>query len=154
MTPDSQDPVRLGVLGAARIARLLIDAVRPSRKISGAAIASRDRQRATAFARDTGVARVHATYDALLADPEIDAVYAPLPNNLHAEWSIRAANAGKHVLCEKPLASSASEARAMFDAATRNRVHLVEAYPYRPPSRWTGATMQESIDIAPMPRSN
>lgn len=131
MTPDSQDPVRLGVLGAARIARLFIEAVRPSRKISVTALASRDLRRATAFARDTGVTRVHATYDALLADPEIDAVYVPLPNNLHAEWSIRAANAGKHVLCEKPLASSASEARAMFDAAERNGVHLVEAYPYR-----------------------
>ena len=62
---------------------------------------------------------VHSTYEALLADPEIDAVYVPLPNNLHAAWSIRAADAGKHVLCEKPLAATAAEARAMFEAARR-----------------------------------
>ncbi len=81
--------------------------------------------------RTPAFAKVHATYEALLADPEIDAIYNPLPNNLHAEWSIRAAEAGKHVLCEKPLATTAADARAMFDAARRNDVYLVEAYPYR-----------------------
>ena len=75
--------------------------------------------------------QVHPTYEALLADPAIDAIYNPLPNNLHAAWSIRAVDAGKHVLCEKPLATSAADARAMFDAARRNGVYLVEAYPYR-----------------------
>jgi xylose dehydrogenase (NAD/NADP) len=124
-------PLRIGVLGAARIARLFIEAVRPSRKVSITAVASRDADRAAAFARDTGIARVHASYDALFADPEIDAVYVPLPNNLHATWSIRAVQAGKHVLCEKPLAASAADARAMFDAAQRAGVYLVEAYPYR-----------------------
>ena len=74
---------------------------------------------------------MHPTYDALLADPAIDAIYNPLPNSLHAEWSIRALDAGKHVLCEKPLATSGQEARAMFDAAKRNDRHLAEAYPYR-----------------------
>ncbi len=110
---------------------MFVEAVRPSPKIAIAAVASRDVQRATAFARDTGTPRVHSSYDALFADPEIDAVYVPLPNNLHAEWSIRAAKAGKHVLCEKPLAASATEARAMFDAAEQSGVYLVEAYPYR-----------------------
>ena len=124
-------PLRLGILAAARIARLFVEAVRPSRKVVVAAVASRDIQRATAFAGDMAIPRVHASYDALFADPEIDAVYVPLPNNLHAEWSIRAANAGKHVLCEKPLAASAREARAMFEAARKNNVYLVEAYPYR-----------------------
>ena len=124
-------PLRIGILGAARIARLFVEAVRPSQKIVIAAVASRDIQRAKAFASDTGIPRVHASYDALFADREIDAVYVPLPNNLHAEWSIRAARAGKHVLCEKPLAASASEARAMFDAARQHNVYLVEAYPYR-----------------------
>ncbi|HEY7904614.1 MAG TPA: Gfo/Idh/MocA family oxidoreductase [Casimicrobiaceae bacterium] len=131
MTVSPPDRLRIGVLGAARIARLFIDAVRPSRKVAVTAFASRDPGRAAAFARDTGVARTHATYDALLADPDIDAVYVPLPNNLHAQWSIRAAEAGKHVLCEKPLAASATEARAMFAAAHQHGVYLVEAYPYR-----------------------
>lgn len=124
-------PLRLGVLGAARIARLFVEAVKPSAKVVVTAVASRDAERGAAFARDSGIARLHPSYDALLADPEIDAVYVPLPNNLHARWSIRAANAGKHVLCEKPLAASAAEARAMFDAAKSNGVYLAEAYPYR-----------------------
>ena len=101
--------------------------MRGSAKIVVAAVASRDPARAAAFARDTGVARVHPTYDALLADPAIEAVYVPLANALHAEWAQRAAAAGKHVLCEKPLATSAAEARAMVDAAKRHGVYLVEA---------------------------
>ncbi len=124
-------PLRMGVLGAARIARLFVEAVKPSTKVVVMAVASRDVERAAAFARDTGIPRVHASYDALFADPEIDAIYVPLPNNLHPQWSIRAVDAGKHVLCEKPLAPSAAEARAMFDAAKRNGVYLVEGYPYR-----------------------
>jgi predicted dehydrogenase len=94
-------------------------------------VASRDAARATSFAGEMGVPRVHATYEALLGDPEIEAIYVPLPNNLHAAWSIRAAEAGKHVLCEKPLAATAAEARAIFDAARGNGVYVVEAYPYR-----------------------
>jgi predicted dehydrogenase len=123
--------LRIGVLGAANIARLFIDAVRPSRKVAVVAVASRDMARATKFAGETGIARVHSTYESLLADPAIEAVYVPLPNNLHAQWSIRAVEAGKHVLCEKPLAASASEAKAMFDAAKESGVYLVEGYPYR-----------------------
>ena len=128
---NTPDRLRIGVLGAARIARLFTDAVKGSSKVVVTAVASRDADRAAAYARETGIPRVHASYDALFADPEIDAVYVPLPNNLHAQWSIRAADAGKHVLCEKPLAASAAEARAIFDAAKRNRVYVVEAYPYR-----------------------
>jgi len=131
MTMSSDDPLRIGVLGAAKIARLFVEGVRTSSKVAVAAVASRDVARATAFARDVGVAHVHPTYDALLADRDIEAVYIPLPNNLHAAWAIRAADAGKHVLCEKPLAATAAEARAMFEAARRNDVYVVEAYPYR-----------------------
>ena len=131
MTSPSGGPLRIGVLGAARIARLFIEAARPSSKVVITAVASRDRDRGRAFAQDLGIGRVHDNYDALLADTDIDAVYVPLPNNLHAHWSIRAAEAGKHVLCEKPLAASAAEARAMFAAATRHGVYLVEGYPYR-----------------------
>ncbi len=124
-------PVRLGVLGAARIARLFVEAVRPSRKIVVTAVASRDRARASAFAGELGIGRTHDSYEALLADADIDAVYVPLPNNLHAQWAIRAAEAGKHVLCEKPLAANAAEARAIFDAGRRHGVQVVEGYPYR-----------------------
>jgi D-xylose 1-dehydrogenase (NADP+, D-xylono-1,5-lactone-forming) len=131
MTSSPVRPLRIGILGAARIARLFVEAVRPSRKVSVQAVASRDLDRGRAFAREAGIARAVTSYEALLADPDIDAIYNPLPNNLHAEWSIRAVEAGKHVLCEKPLATSEAEARAMFDAARRNNVYLVEGYPYR-----------------------
>ncbi len=131
MTASSPRPLRIGILGAANIARLFVAGVRPSLKVAVTAVASRDAERGRKFASETGIAQVHATYEALLADPEIDAIYNPLPNSLHAEWSIRAANAGKHVLCEKPLATSASEVRTMFEAAMRKGVYLAEAYPYR-----------------------
>ena len=123
--------LEIGILGAARIARLFVEGVQASSKVAIAAVASRDVDRARVFARETGIARVHSSYEALLADPAIDVVYNPLPNSLHAEWSIRAAEAGKHILCEKPLATSAAEVRSMFDAAQRNDVCLAEAYPYR-----------------------
>ena len=131
MTTSSSPMLRIGILGAANIARLFAAGVRPSHKVAVVAVAARDAGRARKFADETGITRVHPTYDALLADPAIDAIYNPLPNSLHAEWSIRALDAGKHVLCEKPLATSGQEARAMFDAAKRNDRHLAEAYPYR-----------------------
>jgi len=127
----SQPPLQLGTLGAANLARLLVAAAHASPNVAIRAVASRDMERGRKFAADLRIDKVHSTYEALLDDPAIDAVYNPLPNNLHAEWSIRAADAGKHVLCEKPLATSAAEARAMFDAARRNGVHVVEGYPYR-----------------------
>ena len=94
------------------------------------AVASRGAEKAAAFAAELGIPRHFGSYEALLADPGIDAIYNPLPNDLHAEWSIRACEAGKHVLCEKPLSVTVEEARAMFAAARANGVHLVEAYPY------------------------
>jgi len=95
------------------------------------AVASRDSARAEAYAKEWGVPRAHGSYEALLADPEIDAVYIPLPNHLHAEWTIRAARAGKHVLCEKPLALSVAEVDAMEAAARQGGVVLAEAFMYR-----------------------
>ncbi len=124
-------PLRLGVLGAANIARAFTSGVASSQAVTVAAVASRDAGKAERFAQECGIPRFHGSYDALLADPEIDAIYNPLPNSLHAEWSIRALEAGKHVLCEKPLAMNAAEARAMFAAARQAGRHLVEAYPYR-----------------------
>ena len=132
MSDTASSPLlRIGILGAASIARLFIDANRGSGKVAIRAIASRDAERGKKFADELGVAHTHGSYEALLADDTIDAVYNPLPNTLHAEWSIRAADAGKHVLCEKPLAMSAAQARSMFAAARRNGVHVVEGYPYR-----------------------
>lgn len=124
-------PLRLGILGAANIARGFSAGVAPSRIVTVAAVASRDGAKAEAFAKECGIARWHGSYEALLADPEIDAIYNPLPNSLHAEWSIRAVEAGKHVLCEKPLATRTADAHAMFAAARQAGRHLVEAYPYR-----------------------
>ena len=123
-------PLRIGILSTARIARSFVEAVRQSERVTVTAVASRDAAKAAAFAASLGIARHFGGYAELLADRDIDAVYIPLPNSLHAEWSIAAARAGKHVLCEKPLAASAAEARAMFDAARRHGVQLVEAYPY------------------------
>lgn len=131
MTSAPASPLRIGVLGAANIARGFCAGVAPSALVKVTAIASRDAAKAERFAREVGVARFHSSYEALLADPAIDAIYNPLPNGLHAVWSIRAAEAGKHVLCEKPLSASGDEARAMFAAAAKHGVHLAEAYPYR-----------------------
>jgi predicted dehydrogenase len=125
-------PLRIGILGAARIAPMAI--IRPARRVPDAvvaAVAARDPGRAQAFARKHGIPRVAASYDALVADPEIDAVYNPLPNSLHAAWSIKAMEAGKDVLCEKPLASNATEAHTMAQAASRHGRMLVEAFHYR-----------------------
>src|SRR5262245_13087654 len=103
---DEERPLRIGILGAARIAPMAL--VRPARDVPEAriaAVAARDAERAARFATRHGIPRVHGSYQALLDDPEIDAVYIPLPNGLHCEWSVRALESGKHVLCEKPMAS-------------------------------------------------
>lgn len=128
--PSRSQPLRIGILGCANIARQFARDVQPSAAVRIVAVASRDADKAAAFAAAQGIARHHASYEALLADPEVDAVYIPLPNSLHAEWAIKAAEQGKHVLCEKPLALGRAEAQAMFDSARRNRVMLLEAYPW------------------------
>lgn len=124
------DPVRYGILGAANIARSFTSGLAGSALATVAAVASRGADKAAAFAAELAIPRYHASYDALLADPDIEAVYIPLPNDLHAEWALKAAEAGKHVLCEKPLAVGEAEAKSMFDAARAHGVHLAEAYPY------------------------
>jgi predicted dehydrogenase len=125
-------PLRIGVLGAANITPMAL--LRPAKHVPEAAVtavAARDVSRARSFAGKYGIARVHDSYAALLADPEIDAIYNPLPNGLHAEWTIRALEAGKHVLCEKPLASNAAEAQEMAYAAVRSDRRLIEAFHWR-----------------------
>ena len=121
--------LRVGILGAAKIAGSFMVGAKVSSRVEVVAIASRDRARAQAFASTHGLARA-CSYHELLADPEVDAVYIPLPNSMHAEWSIAAAQAGKHILCEKPLASNEAEAQAMFAAEDACGVVLVEAFPY------------------------
>lgn len=124
-------PLRWGIIGAGRIARKFVAAVQPSEEAVVTAVASRDPERASAIAAELGIARAHGSYEALLADPEVDALYIGLPNGMHAEWAIKAAQAGKHILCEKPLGSNRAEAEQMFVAARDNRVWLMEAFMYR-----------------------
>jgi D-xylose 1-dehydrogenase (NADP+, D-xylono-1,5-lactone-forming) len=124
--------LRWGVLGTANIGRAAVNpAIQASTNGELVAVASRDPERAREFAEKASIPRWHGGYDALLEDGEVDALYIPLPNSLHREWSIRAAEAGKHVLCEKPLAVTAGQCREMAAAADANGVKLMEAFMYR-----------------------
>lgn len=124
--------VRWGVLGTSRhAASTVIPALKAAPSGQVVAIASRDAYRARTYAEEQGIPRSYGSYEALLGDPEIDAVYIPLPNSLHREWTIRAAEAGKHVLCEKPLALNAAEAQEMLEACRRAGVKLAEAFQWR-----------------------
>jgi predicted dehydrogenase len=129
--------LRWGILSTADIARTkVIPGIRRADRCRIVAIASRDRARAQAAAAEAGIPTVHGSYEALLADPEVDAVYIPLPNHLHAEWTIAAARAGKHVLCEKPLAMTAADAERMVAVAEAEGVRLMEAFMYRQHPSW------------------
>ncbi len=129
--------MRWGVLGVAKIAvGTVIPAIQQSATNEVVAIASRSADKAAAAATRLGIARAHGSYQDLLADPEVDAVYVPLPNHLHAEWSIRALEAGKHVLCEKPLALGVTEAETMVAAAEQTGGKLMEAFMYRFHPQW------------------
>lgn len=124
--------LRIGTLGAARITPSAL--VRPARRVpevTVAAVAARDPARARRFAARHGIARVHDSYEALIADPDLDAIYNPLPNSLHAPWTLRAIAAGKHVLCEKPFASNQAEAAEVADAARSAGRVVMEAFHYR-----------------------
>ena len=126
------ETVRVGILGAARIVPSAL--IKPARQVAEviiAAIAARDVARGRAFAQKHGIPQVFASYDELLADPNIDAVYIPLPNSLHERWTLQALTAGKHVLCEKPFASNAVEAERMAEAAQQSGLVLMEAFHYR-----------------------
>jgi predicted dehydrogenase len=124
--------VRIGILGTARIAgRALIEPARAVPSVSVAGVAARDADRAAEYAEANGIPIVFGSYDELLASPEVDAVYVPLPNALHAPWTLRALAAGKHVLCEKPFASNSREAVWVADAAERFGLVVMEAMHYR-----------------------
>ena len=124
-------PVKWGLVSTADINRKVIPGARESGKVDLVAVASRNQERADDYAREWEIPRAYASYEALLADPDVEAVYISLPNTLHAEWSIKALDAGKHVLCEKPFSRHQEEVDASFDAAERNGRQLSEAFMYR-----------------------
>ena len=124
--------LRWGILSTADIAvKKVIPGMRTASRCEVLGIASRDRERAESTARELGIPRAYGSYEELLGDPDLDAVYVPLPNHLHAQWTIEAARAGKHVLCEKPLALSVAEVDAMTSAAREAGVAVAEAFMYR-----------------------
>jgi predicted dehydrogenase len=123
--------VRWGILSTADINRKVIPGAHASPKVELVAVASRDQARAEEYARTWEIERAYGSYEALLADPEIEAVYISLPNTMHCEWSVKALEAGKHVLCEKPLSRHADEVEAAFDASERTGLLLSEAFMYR-----------------------
>lgn len=126
------NPVRWGILSTANIAQgAVIPAIHQSKNGVVAAVASRDLEKGKAYAAANHIPRVFGSYEAMLADPDIDAIYNPLPNSLHAEWSMKAADAGKAVLCEKPLTVTVAEARQMVDHFKARGVQLAEAAMYR-----------------------
>jgi xylose dehydrogenase (NAD/NADP) len=123
--------VRFGILSTAKINGLVLAGAAESELVEIAAVASRDVARAEDYAREHGIPRAYGSYDELLADPDLDAVYLSLPNSLHVEWSIRALEAGKHVLCEKPLSRRPDDVERAFDVADRTGLLLTEAFMYR-----------------------
>lgn len=129
---DTKNKLRWGILGYARIARVeLMPAILRSSNSELAAIASRGRAKLDECAKAFPDVRALVGYEKLVTDPEVDAIYIPLPNSQHSEWTIRAAEHGKHVLCEKPIAMNAAECRAMMAACAKHRVTFMEAFMYR-----------------------
>ena len=124
--------IKIGILGAAKVAPFAL--IKPAKKISEVvvhAISARSEEKANAFSKKYTIPKVHKTYDDLIHDKEIDAIYNPLPNSLHAEWTIKSLNTGKHVLCEKPIANNEKEAEEMKKAALKTGNVLMEAFHYR-----------------------
>ena len=124
-------PVKWGILSTANINRKVIPGAHASKKVELIAVASRDLRRAEEYAREWKIDRAYGSYEALLEDDDVEAVYISLPNNLHCEWSIRAVEAGKHVLCEKPMSRHVGGVEAAFDAAEKAQRILMEAFMYR-----------------------
>jgi xylose dehydrogenase (NAD/NADP) len=124
-------PVKWGIMSTARINVKFVAGARQAEDVEIVALGSRELARGEAFAREQGIPRTHGSYEALLADPDVEAVYIPLPNSLHLEWSVRALKAGKHVLCEKPLSRRAADVEHAFDVAEREGRLLMEAFMWR-----------------------
>jgi D-xylose 1-dehydrogenase (NADP+, D-xylono-1,5-lactone-forming) len=128
-----------GLLSTARINRLVLAGARLSDRVDVAAVASRDRARALAYARKYGIERAYGSYNALLEDPDVEAVYISLPNSMHQEWTLRALAAGKHVLCEKPFSRRSGELEKAFDLAERAGLVLSEGFMWRHNPRRRGS---------------
>src|SRR5882724_961464 len=130
--------VRWGILSTSGFAQTkFLPALRRCEHVELVAIASRDLARARAIAADAGIPKAYGSYDELLADPDVDLIYNPSPNHLHVAWSIKALEAGKHVLCEKPLGLTAVEAQTLLDASRRHpRQKIMEAFMYRLHPQW------------------
>jgi xylose dehydrogenase (NAD/NADP) len=137
--------MRWGLLSTANINRAILEGARRTDEATVVAVASRDRSRAEQYAREHGLERAHGSYEALLEDPEVDAVYVSLPNSLHVPWAVRALEAGKHVLCEKPLTRRPAEAEEAFAVAGRAGRLLAEAFMWRhhPQTRRLQALLDE-----------
>ena len=126
------DKVRWGILSTAKIGlKHVIPAMQAGELVEVLAIASRSLEKAQVAASSLGIEKAYGSYEALLEDPEVDCIYNPLPNNLHLEWNVKIMEAGKHVLCEKPLAMSAAQAQEMIDACEKADVKFAEAFMYR-----------------------
>lgn len=133
-------PVRWGILGAANIAlRQVIPATQQSPVSTVVAIASRDLAKARAAAKNLDIPRAYGSYQELIDDPDVEAIYNPLPNHLHVPWTIRAAERGKHVLCEKPIALNAAEAEQLLEVQQRTGVQIAEAFMVRTHPQWVAA---------------
>lgn len=128
---EANRKLKWGVLGAARINRRFLPGLKAAANAELTGIASRDEAKARQAAEQWGAPKIYGSYEAMLADPEIEVVYIPLPNSLHVEWATKAAEAGKHVLSEKPLALQPEEIGPLEEAATKNRVNVMEAFMYR-----------------------
>lgn len=140
LVSKKQGKVKWGVLGAASIAtRKVIPGMQKGEWSEIAAIASRDRTRATEAAKKLGIAKAYGSYEELLGDGEIEAIYNPLPNHLHVPWTIKAADAGKHVLCEKPISLTAAEARTLLPVRERTGVKIGEAFMVKTHPQWLRA---------------
>jgi predicted dehydrogenase len=132
MSGNGAASLRIGILGAAQVApQALINPAKENSEVVVAAVAARDASRARAFAAKHDIGRVHDDYDQLIADPDLDAVYNPLPNGLHGRWTRAALAAGKHVLCEKPFTANAAEAREIAELAAQSDRVVMEAFHYR-----------------------
>jgi predicted dehydrogenase len=132
MSGNEAAPLRIGILGAANIAPMaLVNPAKENGEVVVGAVAARDASRAREFAAKYDIPRVHDDYDKLIADPDLDAVYNPLPNGLHGRWTRAALDAGKHVLCEKPFTANAAEAREVAEQAAQSDRVVMEAFHYR-----------------------
>ena len=133
-------PVRWGIISTAKIGLdLVIPAMQQADNCEIVAIGSRNLEAAQKAAAELGIPKAYGSYEELLADPDIEAVYNPLPNHLHVPWSVKAAEAGKHVLCEKPLSMDAAEAQTLLDARDRTGVLMQEAFMVRSHPQWVRA---------------